>query len=113
MNQFLDYKPFYATQRISTSLERRNKPKMEADFNPFMSGFNNYYNDNKKLVSVMDQYYQDFNIINNTMNGYSKAKPSPLERRLSALDTKEYRKKFNVFCNRGESVAETKATEVR
>ena len=112
MNQFYDYKPGYSTQRISTGGERQHKPKMVADFNPVMSGFNKYYNDNKNLVTVIDQYYQDFNIINNTINGYSSSKPSPMQRRVSALETKEYRKKFNLFFNREESKAETKATEV-
>lgn len=91
MNQFIDQKPLYATARISTGIQRQTKPKMEADFNPYMKGFNNYYNDNNKLVTVMDQYYQDFNIINNTCNGYSSAKPSPMERKYSAINTKEYR----------------------
>jgi len=66
MDTFRDYKPMYHTARLSTGAIRQDKPKMVTDFNPYMSGFNKYYNDNKKLVSVMDQYYQDFNIINNT-----------------------------------------------
>lgn len=112
MNQFVDYRPLYATSRISTGVQRDSKPKLQADFNPYMKGFNNYYNDNKKLVSVMDQYYQDFNIINNTCNGYSSAKPSPIERKYSAIQSKDFRKKYNVFMKRTNSGAETKATEV-
>lgn len=112
MNQYVDYKPFYSTARVSNEFRRTTKPAMVADFNPYMSGFNSYYNDNQKMMTVVDQYYQDFNIINNTVNKYSPAKFSPLQRRLSALDSKEFRKKFNVFMNRQESKAETKGTTI-
>lgn len=112
MNQFIDFNPSYATARISTGIEREPKPKMQADFNPYMKGFNSYYNNNNKLVTVMDQFYQDFNIINNTCNGYSSAKPSPMERRYSAISSKEFRKKHNMFMKRADPVSEARTNDV-
>lgn len=94
MNQYFNFNHNSLSAREPTISDSRYKDRMIADFNPFMSTFNGYYNNNKKMMSVIDQFYQDFNIINNTVNSYSKAKPSPLERRLSALDSKDYKRKF-------------------
>ena len=43
----------------------------------------------------MDQFYQDFNIINNTVNGYSTMKPGDLERKYSAMPSNDYRKRYS------------------
>lgn len=97
MNQFFSYQNPSATARVTTGHERNSKKDMVVDFNPFMSTFNKYYNGNERMCSIMNQFYQDFNIINNTVNSYSTSKPSPLERRLSALESKDYRKRFGEF----------------
>lgn len=43
----------------------------------------------------MDQFYQDFNIINNTVNRYSSMNPGSMEHRSSAIDSKDYKNRYN------------------
>lgn len=62
------------------------------------------------MMSVIDQFYQDFNIINNTVNSYSTAKPTPLERRMSALESKDYKKRFGLPVAKIGSQAESQTS---
>lgn len=109
MNQFFSFRQPTLQATMNSEESYNKKPKVAVDFNPYMTGFNNYYNNNDKLLSVMNQYYQDFNIINNTINSYSKLKTNPLEKRESELASKDYKTKVfknsGNFTSRGETIA--------
>ena len=109
MNQYFTYRQPTIQSNTNTDYSYSRKPKMAVDFNPYMTGFNKYYNNNDKLLSVMNQYYQDFNIINNTINSYSKLKTNPLEKHVTELKSKDYRdkaeKRNGDYTSRRETIA--------
>lgn len=47
MNQFISYKDPSQTTRIPSNQDTNTRNRKAVDFNPFMSTFNSYYNDNK------------------------------------------------------------------
>lgn len=42
--------------RVSTGYGREEKTKYEADFNTYMTTFNNYFNANEKIMSITDAF---------------------------------------------------------